>query len=113
MMPTRNLTLEDAAERIAGLPPHRINWTELARDTRMSTDFLMRKLRPGYREHRNDGVRAARMMRSKNYASSRVIEADVAARLAEIPRDTRSPSAVLLGDPIPNDPRRSDREHRG
>ena len=33
-------------------------------------------------------------------------EAEAALRIAEIPEDTRSLSQALLGDPIPNDPRR-------
>lgn len=33
--------------------------------------------------------------------------AAAAARLSEIPPDTRTPAQQLLGDPIPNDPRRA------
>jgi hypothetical protein len=42
-------------------------------------------------------------------ASGASVKEDAAARLAEIPADTRSLTQRLCGDPIPNDPRRERR----
>ena len=39
--------------------------------------------------------------------ATRLSKADIAARFAEIPADTRSLTAAAFGDPIPNDPRRT------
>lgn len=51
-------------------------------------------------------VSAAKRATGQRYGGSRIDERVVAARLAEIPEDTRSLTARMMGDPIPNDPRR-------
>ncbi len=75
-------------------------------------DTLRSRLDKGFAERvrskrkaRNWGANAQSTRAEVVGYSSRSKE-DVEARLAEIPPDTRSPSAILLGDPIPNDPRR-------
>lgn len=51
-------------------------------------------------------VSAAKRATGQRYGGSRIDEHVVAARLAEIPEDTRDLTAKIMGDPIPNDPRR-------
>lgn len=65
-------------------------------------------LNPAYRTARREAVRHVRLDNARTLVclSRRQIAADGAVRLMEIPPDTRSLTARLLGDPIPGDTRR-------
>lgn len=76
---------------------------------------IHKALDPHYAEKRRTQINLARAFRTADmqvagprvrYMDSGTIREDAAARLAEIPPDTRDLTATLLGDPIPNDPRR-------
>lgn len=97
--------IDDAIARakrmIAGKDPEDVRWHLVAREVGISPPILMRRLRPSYREYRADLVRRQRYYRGGTHtADSRVDAHTVAMRRAEIPDDTRSPGARLLGDPI-------------
>lgn len=65
-----------------------------------------------YRETRRQDIERQRLRNSRNQNSAgrladlRSVKEDAAARLAEIPADTRDFTARMFGDPIPGDPRR-------
>lgn len=56
---------------------------------------------------RREALRADRPELVRYVDRLRADPADIEARLAEIPRDTRSLTGRLFGDPIPGDPRRA------
>jgi hypothetical protein len=76
---------------------------------------VRRALDADYAVNRRIQVRDARQRRYKpekrlagrENASGASVKEDAAARLAEIPPDTRTLTQRLCGDPIPNDPRRA------
>lgn len=81
----------------------------IAKRLGVTRDTVMRWIDPAWREKRNRMIAEARRRRGKVDASRILppgIRADIEARLAEIPPDTRDLTGRLLGDPIPGDPRR-------
>jgi hypothetical protein len=78
---------------------------------------VRRALDADFATNRRIQVRDARQRRYKpekridrhgrENASGASVKEDAAARLAEIPADTRTLTQRLCGDPIPNDPRRA------
>lgn len=95
------------------------SWTELSRALDVSRDALRINCSDDpYATRRHElTLKAQRRRRGAEYFSRtygepshhRVTDprpADIAARLAEIPEDTRSPSQRLMGDPMPGDFRR-------
>lgn len=83
-------------------------------------ESIQRALDADYAARRRMQINEARQRRYKpgprisktnrENATSVDVKADAAARLAEIPPDTRTLTQRLCGDPIPNDPRRA-RQH--
>lgn len=92
-------------------------WTFKRIGERLGCAFhtVKRVLDPDYAVKRRIQVREARQIRepslprktARENATAISIKADAAARLAEIPPDTRSLTARMFGDPIPGDPRRA------
>jgi len=90
-----------------------MSYREIGDTIGFSSTTVHRALDDGYARRRREQINLARRFRDTGMPSSsprRVepvsIKADVEARLAEIPTDTRNLTALILGDPIPNDPRR-------
>lgn len=92
-------------------------WTysRIAEKFGVDRETVKRPLDPEWAEKRRLGVRKNRQERGYSTSHGKLtrqpesygsIRADVAARLAEIPTDTRSFTAQFFGDPIPGDPRR-------
>jgi len=88
------------ARKLVGFLP----WAAMARHLDVGPDPLRRALDPDFAER--DRLRARSRPRESNAtfhkADSRLDASCVAARLAEIPRDTRTPAARILGEPIPS-----------
>lgn len=112
-----NLTteqIEEARELLA------LGWSypRIAERIGCNYEQARRALDADYAVNRRIQIREARQRRYKpekrlagrENASGASVKEDAAARLAEIPRDTRSLTQRLCGDPIPNDPRRA-RQH--
>ena len=87
--------------------------TKVAATLGCSFHTLANGLDPGHRERRNDRKRQLRVyLDGEDIAAAS--EADVAARLAEIPdEDHRSITGRLMGDPDPNDKRLAGRSPPG
>jgi len=92
-------------------------WTFKRIGERLGCAFhtVKRVLDPDYAVKRRIQVREARQIRepslprktARENATAVSVKEDAAARLAEIPPDTRSLTQRLCGDPIPGDPRRA------
>lgn len=69
----------------------------------LSPDTMHCRLDPEYRAKRQWQKSAARQLlpQPPGQRANRVSNADLAARLAEIPKDTRDLTAFICGDPIP------------
>ncbi len=66
---------------------------------------VMRRI--GSRETRQRRYKPEKRLAGRENASGASVKEDTAARLAEVPKDTRTLTQRLCGDPIPNDPRRA------
>lgn len=92
-----------------------VNWRQEGRTCGVAWDTLRYQVDEPFRQHKLALYRRSRQLRAgliqpeanMHLTVGRPPLADVAARLAEIPPDTRSPAARLMGDPIPSDPRRA------
>ena len=106
--------IEEAKRRYAN------GWSLARIGDRIGCDYKKIKMAVDqeYAAHRRDQVNAARRQRrykpekrvtktGRENATAINIKEDAAARLAEIPPDTRTLTQRLCGDPIPNDPRRA------
>lgn len=73
-----------------------------------TSEKALEKRRKVQKENRYNLKDMAQAKRSAGlrYINGRVNREEAEARLAEIPEDTRSLTARMLGDPIPGDPRR-------
>lgn len=107
---TSEIREEAARLRSSGLSYH-----EIAKAVGFTGDTVKRALDPQYAARRREQINLARQFRDGGggrltdhvqAADRSAVKADAAARLAEIPPDTRDFTAVFMGDPIPNDPRR-------
>jgi hypothetical protein len=81
----------------------------------IGSESIRRALDPAFAAKRREQINRARQFRGgdgkrqTNHvqdADRSSVKQDAQARMAEIPPDTRGLTGVLLGDPIPNDPRR-------
>jgi hypothetical protein len=96
---------------------HARGWTFKRIGERLGCAFhtVKRVLDPEYAVKRRIQVRESRQIRepslprktARENATAVSVKEDAAARLAEIPADTRSLTQRLCGDPIPGDPRRA------
>lgn len=113
------VTDEQSAE-MARLLAAGMNYTDIGIKVGLSPDTVKRHTDPDYYRYRT--ARKVEAQRRKAAAQkqafpggilhdavdSRALKSDVAARLAEIPEDdNRSLTAMLMGDPMPNDRRRN------
>lgn len=79
-----------------------------------TSQSVRRAVDKAYAEKRKAQINAARKARYEPVADfpafrspeTAGLRQDISARLAEIPPDTRTPAQRMMGDPIPNDPRR-------
>ncbi len=90
-----------------------MTWTALARRFGCASDTVKRALDPAFRQRRAEGIKAARENRQRSVEMPRGRPANFvisegtavardAARLMElVPKDTRSLTARLFGDPLP------------
>lgn len=97
----RRRRVDEVKPLVAG----RSSWHELSMRVKIPVESLRRVYDKKWHENR---LRTHRQYRQTNYSgkphvmtASRVDERDVAARLAEIPEDTRDLTAFLMGDPLP------------
>ena len=105
----RDDRLTRAAEIIADRSIHNLNWQALARETGLSPQTLKRHFKAGYKEKervQRSGYAKRypwrQHHRTYNYAERHqtAFKADVAARLAEIPKeDNRTFTQRFCGDP--------------
>lgn len=114
-----NLAAPEKARRIEvarALWPTKMARKQIALESGVPFNALMRALQPGYAERelarsrkRDAQFRRERPASSRTkgdgtpalLAEPRPRDVDVAARLAEIPEDTRTPAQRLMGEPIP------------
>lgn len=101
------------AEQIEGAKAlHASGWryARISEQYGVDNKTIRRALDPEYQARRCQQVRDARKLREtgvrnpragRENATSMSLKADWAARLAEIPADTRSLTARLCGDPLP------------
>lgn len=92
-----------------------VSYREIGRRLGFSGDSIHRAIDPEFAEHKKTTCNRARRRRREaepklaryaHIAEKDEIRADAAARLAEIPPDTRDLTGIMFGDPIPGDPRR-------
>jgi len=103
-----HLTLEQIEE---ARQLHARGWTFRRIGERLGCAFhtVKRVLDPDYAVKRRIAVREARQIRepslprktARENATAVSVKEDAAARLAEIPKDTRSLTGILCGDPLP------------
>jgi len=98
--------IEAAAAIIGDADPQFINWTMLAKATGLTREIVQREFRPGYRDRRNASVKRGRKAglietKIRHTADASVRQSEIAARISEIPEDTRTPAQRLMGDPLP------------
>lgn len=104
-------------ERLRAIHGH-CSWERLAREIGVTSDSVRRAVDPGYAERRNAQLHARRMAERPATAkrinrvpdTSPELRRDAASRIAEIPKDTRSVTGRILGDPLPG---RSALDRRG
>lgn len=92
-----------------------LNWSGIASFYGVNRSMLRRKCDPDYREKDNAKKAGWRSRRHKRllptptgvHVRRSITKQEYAARLAEIPPDTRTFTQRFFGDPIPNDPRRA------
>lgn len=80
-----------------------LSYNEIGREIGCGGSRVYRMLNPEA-DQRNRANEAAR--RAKPRPDVKAEPVDWKAKLREIPEDTRSLTALLCGDPLPNDPRR-------
>ena len=107
----RNLPKEEKARRLNEVEPliaGRESWHKLSLQTKVPVDPLRRKFDPEWHRRRlardkkyRDGNGGYRVAHTVDDPRSTARDVDIAARLAEIPPDTRSLTAYLFGDPLP------------
>ncbi|TPK14142.1 hypothetical protein [Mesorhizobium sp. B2-5-11] len=119
MKPRHSLTPEQKKE--AGTL-FKAGWTYLRIGEKLRCHYqtVKRALDPEYASCRSEQARHCRRKRAKGakpvnpkreHALSIDVKADAAARLSEIPPDTRSLTGRMFGDPIPGDTRRERFNH--
>ncbi len=84
-----------------------INWTRISAQVGLTRAKLKRRFVPGFREADNERRKITN--KSGHQAEAHPDRNTVSARLAEIPRDTRSLTGRIMGDPLPLDHRRMSR----
>lgn len=110
----RDEATEKARAYIKGMDPETIVWDRVASHCGVShANGLRLLLDPAFRDKRNATARAygatyRSILKSGGFSatvmamgSDRVPRDDIAARLAEIPEDTRTITGRLFGDPLP------------
>lgn len=107
---TRPWLSPDRRVRIAELHQAGKEPRQIAEQAGVRLETVKRWIDPAWREKRNRQIAAVRE-RGGGASAGRIAldsaRADVEARFAEIPPDTRGLTARLFGDPIPGDPRRA------
>lgn len=98
--------LDRCQDAIGAMPMNAVNWNQMAREAGgVHPDVLRRRLDAEWAAEERERARRRGRKRPPPagvYVQSRVkLEADAAARLAEIPDDTRSITGRMFGDPLP------------
>lgn len=107
----RQATLAEARRLIGTTPFDRINWKALVRRVGISSppssirrhidrDWARIENKRHAASRRRRGLVGPRADRPPAVAPHRVPPDEIAARLAEIPKDTRSITGYLMGDPV-------------
>ena len=99
---------EERRARITALASQGEPVAVIAKRLGIDRDTARRWIDPDYRERRNRQVAETRSHGGtgpKWDRNMKALRADVAARRAEVPPDTRGLTARLFGDPIPGDTR--------
>lgn len=99
MKPTKPEMIRQAIE----LRANGFEYTQIAEYFGVSQTTAYRRCHPELRENYNEARRKRhkmRSVRSNKYHEYRPCAADVLARLAEIPLDTRTPGEILMGEPL-------------
>jgi len=90
-----------------------MTWVALARKFGCASDTVKRALDPAFRQHRAEGIKAAKANRKQGVEMPRgrptnfvisegtAVARDAARLMALIPKDTRPLTARLFGDPLP------------
>lgn len=104
---------DDPWDKAKQMATAKAKWGHIAQATGLSVEKLRRRLEPGYAERRRQGVNEARAARrgdevrkgppSRNYhfVDNHVAPDDAERALRSVPADTRTPTARMMGDPLP------------
>lgn len=100
----RELSPEEKAARVEAARPfaHVLSMNSLSLRFSIPSHVVLRELKPGHKERERERLRnRARDNRTDRPGAGRPDPETVAARLAEIPPDTRTITGYLMGDPLP------------